>query len=253
MIQSLERALDFLEYLSQRPGEPVTGATLADHFDLNRSTALSLLKTLLVRGYVEQAAPRGGYLLGPMAYYLVRHGPYARDIVTAAEPVLTALAAELQEHLVLARLHRDRLFMLYHAESDQVLSLRSDLVMAQDLYRTANGRLLLAYLPEAELAAFLSRRGLPGAEWSQVGTEQELRLVLEELRAAGRYVDQTDQGVVRASYPVWQDGKVVAALGLYAPAYRLGYEARKRALAALALAAEQISTDLSGRFGKQEN
>lgn len=247
MIQSLERALDLLEYLADHPDDPVTATALADHFALNRSTATSLLKTLVARGYVEQAGPRLGYRLGPMTHYLVRHGPYSPDLVAAAEPVMNALATELQESFVLARLHQNRLFMLYQAQGDQVLSLRHDLIIAEAIYRTANGRLLLSYLGEPELRAFLLQKPLPDPEWPEARDERKLRQLLANISASGRYVDVTPQGVARASYPVRQHGKVVAALGLYAPAFRFTGRHRDHALKRLKEAVATIEQSLENR------
>lgn len=251
MIQSIERAADILEYLSDHPDEAAPATTLAEQLGLNRSTVISILKTLLARGYVEQVGPRQGYRLGPMAHYLVRHGPYAPDLVAAATPVMHDLATELHESFVLAHLHRDQLFMLYQAQGDQVLTIRPDLIIAEAIYRTANGRLLLSYLGEQELKAFLLRKPVPDPEWPEAKDEARLRHLLANIRAADRYVDATPQGVARASFPVREDGKVVAALGLYAPAFRFTGRHRDHALKRLKEAATTIEQTLqSHRRGK---
>lgn len=246
MIQSVHRALDILEYLARQPEQPIALGQIAEGLGLNSATCANLIKTLVTRSYVEQAGPREGYQLGPMAHYLVREGAYCRDIVSLAEPMLADLAQELGENLVISRLHQARLFMLAEAHGDQALQVRRDLLLVDDAYLTANGRLLLAYLDEPGLSAFLRAKGLPGKAWPTAADEEHLRQQLGAIRKQGHYDDLSPQGLVRAAYPVWQRGKVVAALGLYAPEFRFKGQKRVQGLARLKRAAEEISEGLDG-------
>ncbi|MBU0611459.1 MAG: IclR family transcriptional regulator [Armatimonadetes bacterium] len=246
MIQSLHRAFDILEFLARRGGEPLALGDIARHTGLNASTCANLLKTLVSRSYVDQAGPRQGYVLGPMAQHLGRAGGYRGDLVQVAEPLLVALAADVHENVVLSALHQDRLFELARAEGDSLLQLRRDLQLVESVYRAANGRVLLAYLAEGELEGFVARRGLPGEAWPGVESPQGLKALLAATRAAGHYEDVREDGVARVSFPVWQSGAVVAALGLYAPAVRFVGEHRERALAAVAETAEEISRRVDG-------
>jgi DNA-binding IclR family transcriptional regulator len=246
MIQSVHRALDILEYLARQPEQPIPLGQIAEGLGLNLATCANLIKTLVTRSYVEQAGPREGYQLGAMAHYLVREGPYCRDIVTVAEPLLADLAAELGENLVISRLHQARLFMLAEAHGDEALQVRRDLLLVEDAYLTANGRLLLAYLDEPGLAAFLRAKGLPGEAWYPDRDEAYLRQQLGAIREAGQYVDVSPQGLARAAFPIWQRGKVVAALGFYAPEFRFKGQKREEALQRLQRAAEEISERLNG-------
>lgn len=247
MIQSLHRAFDILEYLAQHPDQPEPLGQIAEATGLNLATCANLIKTLMTRSYIEQVGPREGYLLGPMAHYLVRHGSYGRDIVAVAEPLLAGLATEVREHLVLSRLQGTRLFMLSEAEGDEVFQVRRDLTMVDDAYRTANGRLLLAYLSAAELTAFLRQKGVPGAVWPDAATEERLRQQLGAVRQLGRYIDTTPEGLARASFPIWQHGKVVAALGMYAPRFRFVRDRKEKGLKRLEEAAHEISKRLEQR------
>lgn len=135
--------------------------------------------------------------------------------------------------------------MLSEAHGEALLQLRRELVLVDDVYRTANGRLLLAYLAEADLQAFLRQRGLPGTAWEEVADEAGLRAALGQIRGAGCFFDVSPQQVARASFPVRQGERVVAALGLYAPEFRFRGQVRERALRRLAEAAEAISAGLN--------
>lgn len=245
MIQSVHRAFDILEFIAEQPERPTPLGEVAEALGLNAATCANLLKTLVSRSYVEQVGPRQGYVLGPMAHYLVRQGPYGRDIVAAAEPLLDDLVSAVHENIVLSRLHQARLFMLSEASGDAVLQVRRDLMLVEDAYRTANGRLLLAYLEPRELESFLLQKGLPGPVWPEARDEATLRALLGRIREAGEYTDVSDRHLARAAFPVRQRGKVVAALGLYAPEYRFRGEEREAALRLLRQTAAAISERLA--------
>jgi DNA-binding IclR family transcriptional regulator len=241
MIQSLHRAFDILEFIAARRGEPAPLGEIAAATGLHASTCANLLKTLVTRSYVDQRGPRQGYVLGPMAQVLARAGAYRADLVQLAEPLLQALAQDVQENIVLSALHQDHLFELARAEGDSVLQLRRDLLLVENVYRAANGRLLLAHLAPAALAELVARRGLPGPDWPAATDLEALQALLAPVREQGTYEDTRPDGVARVSYPVREGEHVIAALGLYAPAMRFVGEHRDRALRALQHTAAEIS------------
>lgn len=246
MIQSLHRAFDILEYLASQAGKPALLGEIARRTGLNASTCANLLKTLVSRSYVDQIGPRQGYVLGPMAVHLGHSAGYRADLVQLAEPLLVALAAQVHENIVLSALHQDRLFELARAEGDSLLQLRRDLQPIESVYLAANGRLLLAYMDDEALEGFVVRQGLPGASWPEVGDIEHLRRELRQIRQAGYIDDVRDGQVARTAFPVRQNGSVVAALGLYAPAVRYVGDHREQAIDALRLVADQISQAADG-------
>jgi DNA-binding IclR family transcriptional regulator len=137
--------------------------------------------------------------------------------------------------------------MLSEAEGDEVFQVRRDLMLVDDAYRTANGRLLLAYLSEAELVTFLRQKDVPGEVWPHANTEERLRQQLGAIRRIGSYIDTTPSGLARASFPIWQHGKVVAALGMYAPEFRFVGQRREQGLKRLEETAQEISQQLERR------
>lgn len=241
MIQSLHRAFDILEFLASQAGKPALLGEISRHTRLNASTCANLLKTLVSRSYVDQIGPRQGYVLGPMAAHLGHCAGYRADLVQLAEPLLMALAAQVHENIVLSALHQDRLFELARAEGDSLLQLRRDLQPIESVYNAANGRLLLAYMNDEALEGFVSRQGLPVASWPGVGDMEDLRHALRDIREAGYIDDVRDGQVARTAFPVYQNGAVVAALGLYAPAVRYVGDHREQAVEALRKVADEIS------------
>ncbi|WP_373515471.1 helix-turn-helix domain-containing protein [Persicitalea sp.] len=58
MIQVIHRALDLLELIAIEPNQPKALGELADTLGLNHGTCANILKRLVNRGYVEQAAAK---------------------------------------------------------------------------------------------------------------------------------------------------------------------------------------------------
>jgi len=252
-MQAIHRALDILEFLAEKPAEPRPLSEIAAATGLHLSTCANILRALVARSYAEQPVPRGGYMLGPMAQYLVRHGAYRRDLVALCEPRLRELAAQIPENYVLARLHQGRLFMLCQVSGEGAVQVREDIVLADDVYYAANGRVLLAHATPATVQAIVAARGLPGESWPEVQSAEELTAALAAIRAVDVYSDVTHRQVARVSCPLYQGEQVVAAVGLYAPAFRFVGDYRERAIAGLQAVAAQVSEDLGrgaglGRF-----
>jgi DNA-binding IclR family transcriptional regulator len=238
-----------METLASGRGEPLALSEIAAACELNLSTCANLLKTLVARGYAEQLGTRQGYVLGPMAHVLSQRSPYRPDVARVAEPLLAELAAELREGLVLSRLHEGRLYMLCHNQGDDVLQVRADLMLAENVFKTANGRLLLAYAPPEEVERLLRLQAWPLAHWPEMKTREQLAATLAAIRRQGYYEDQCAQNLARLSFPVTEHGRVIAALGLFAPQFRFAAAQREAALAGLRRVAQAISEKLEAGSG----
>lgn len=244
-MQSVHRALDILEFLAERPSEPQPLSDIAASAGLHLSTCANILKTLVARSYAEQPVPRGGYMLGPMAQYLVRHGAYRRDLVALTEPLLRELATHIPENFVLARLHQGRLFMLCQVSGEGAIQVRDDIVLADDVYYAANGRVLLAHASAQTVQSIVATRGLPGDSWPEVQSLEELQAALAAIRSREVFADVTPRQVARVSCPLRQGEQIVAAVGLYAPAFRFTGDYRERAIGGLQALAAQVSEQLT--------
>jgi len=245
MIKALHKACDILELLAGSPDEPMPLGKIADRLGLNKGTCANILKTLIARGLAEQIAPRQGYLLGPLAYSLAALGPYRKDIVSAAEPAMANLAAQLEELVVLATLKHGRRYVLRLINGNQTLQIRPDAPYLRDTYRVSTGRLLLAHLSDTELAAHVAEHGLPGDVWPAGSTRTKMSAELKRIREAGIVVVHDTPDVVQVAVGIHEGDKVVAALGVSLPSTRYTTENSKRVQAALKSAARKISEKLS--------
>lgn len=245
MIQVLERAFSLLELLAESPESPRSMGELANHIGVSSATCSHIVKTMLVQGYLEKAEPRG-YVLGPMAYYLAHKGPYRKELISAAQPLLAAFAASTEETALVAVLRNEKRFILCQAQGTHRLQVNTDAYCLDDAYHTATGHLLLAGLSEKELDAFLGRMGLPEPKtWPEAHSPASLREELKKIRDAGTVSRPSQNTIMQIAYPVMENGKIAAAVGSFVPLYRYSGEHQQRVLQSLQQIANQLTEHLA--------
>jgi len=254
MIQVIGRAIDILEFLAAEPERARSLGEIAASTGLNPATCANILKTLVARGVVEQTAPRKGYVLGPLPYLLTRNGPYRKDLTVVAEPLVRHLVEQVGETALVATITRGRRSVLFQIEGTRVVSINPAFLLRQDVYMTATGRLLLAHLPREEREAVFRENGMPdGKVWQESATAAGLLRALEEIRRQEFLVTVTQGEVCAIAFPIREHGCVVAALGLYLPAFRFTGAHRREILDGMRAVAEEIGARLDRRgAGKKE-
>ena len=250
MIQVLNRAFDVLEWLAEHPDQPQPLSAIAGALKLNTGTCANIIKTMIQRGYIEQIAPKKGYQLGARLTYLAQQSRRHHRLLAVAEPWITRLAQQAGENVLLVTLQHFRRSILCHANGNQLLQLRPDYLMREDVYQVPTGRLLLAYLPEEELNTFIQQQGLPGPAWPKADTPTHLREQCAQIRRKGELTHVTHEHVIGIAMPVSEHARVVAALGMYLPAFRFKRPHKQQALTAMRKTCRQLHQQLSAQEEK---
>jgi len=221
MIRVIHKAFDILEYLAQEPQRRKKLKEIAGHFKMNAGTCANILKTMVQRKFVDQTDARGGYMPGPMIYYLSRMSAYRGDLILAAEPLMANLAKKVNETVLIAILRGSQRFIIIQIDGNQSVQVGRDLFHEDSAYQTSTGRLLMAHLNEQELNAFIAEEGLPGSRWPEAGSLSKLKSELGKIRRREWICGyKTAEDVMGIAYPIRESDKVVAALGLFLPAFR---------------------------------
>ena len=245
MIQVIHRALDLLELLGSQPERIFPLGEMAQILDLHRATCSNILKTLAQRGYVERLPARGGYRLGSLASPWQGLAAHDRELSVLARPVLQALSKELNETSLIGVIRGTRRVTLECAASDRDLQVRSRQV--RNVYETASGRLLLAYLPPDQRAAFVDRAGLPDESvWPEIKSLEDLEKSLAAIRRQKLARSDSAEHVVGLAVPVWRENQVVASVSVYLPQVRFTAQHRSRIISALRKAGKEITEQLQG-------
>jgi DNA-binding IclR family transcriptional regulator len=238
-VQSVDRALEILEFLAARGEAGVTD--LATHLGVHKSTAFRLLGALEARGLVEQ--PDVKYRLGTGLLRLASAVPVQRDITGACRRACEELADECGETVNVAIAHAGAAINI-----DQVRGGGSWLVSHNwigertPLHATSSGKVLLAADPG------LIPARLPRFTAATITKRADLDRELAEVRRTGvAYThEELEPTLTAAAAPVrGHDGRVVAAISVAGPTFRM--DATK--LAAVAKAVIRAADQASHRLG----
>nr|WP_179166726.1 IclR family transcriptional regulator [Streptomyces sp. CB03238] len=244
-IQSVDRAVSVLEILARHGEAGVTD--IADELDVHKSTAFRLLGVLENRGLVSQAQDRGKYFLGAGVLRLAGAAAVRLDISQEGAPVCRELADELGETVNIAVLDDDAAVNIMQARGPASVTAQNWLGRRTPLHATSSGKVLLAHLP-VTLREGLLARALPRFTEHTVTSAGMLRGELESVVAQGFALaaEELELGLNAAAAPVRaHDGKVIGALSVSGPAYRL----ERDRLPELARRTVTAAGELSRRMG----
>ena len=244
-VQSVDRAAAILEILA-RDGE--AGVTeVARELDVHKSTASRLLAALDRRELVSQDAARGKFRLGLGIVRLAGAATRRLDVVQESRPVGRALAREVGETVNLAILaDRDALY-LDQVAGPAALSPHNWAGQRIPLHATSDGKVLLAYLTDAERARCLTPplRRFTSCTITAVAAFPPL---LAQVREHGfaTAVNEFEDGLTAIAAPVRNaEGNVVASVSASGPSFRIPADR----IPAVAGSVRRAATEISRRLG----
>jgi IclR family transcriptional regulator, pca regulon regulatory protein len=256
--QSLERGLAILSCFT--PKRPVLGiADIADELGMSRSTTHRYVITLVALGYLEQGASRK-YRLGLRVTNLGMSALNSTGLREHAHPYLEELRQRTSYTTSLAVLDGSEIVYVDRARSFRRGQGRIDLDLHPGsrlpAYATAMGKILLAYLPEAEQRELLSSMKLTKRGPNTITSKKVLRDELDEIREGGFAVNDEelapDMSAIAA--PVRNEAReVVAAINVSAPSPVISLEEMVDALSPHLLStADRISARLGYRRADEQ-
>lgn len=247
-VKSAARVLEILEFLT-RSGAPSTLAEIVAELGLPKSSAHALMRTLMLRGYVERDEAER-YALAPA----FRAGGWigGRDghLAAVARPVMEQLRRDLRETVILgARGVGGDVRIVAKLVSPEQVRYDTDTHGLRPAYCTAMGRVLLAWWDQRALDGYLSRLRPRAITPRTVTDVARIRALVDRVRAEGVAVveEEFSIGGSGAAAPVFDDtGRLVAVLNVAAATRRFP-GARRRIVDALARGARRISQRLGHR------
>lgn len=245
MVQVLIKAFDIIELVVQRNGQSVSLTEISDELQINQATASNIINTMVSRGYLEHIGKKKGYRLGPATYRLTNEVPYGKELVNIAKDIMEELTAKLNESCIIGVLRNHKRYILHSVNATQEVQV--NLSSERNIYETASGRILLAYLPEKELNRFIQQNGLPDAElWEEASTTEGLVEAFEKIKKEGIVITHLKNRHVKGfAVPVFSNDQVVAGLSIFLPEYRSSAARQKEIIQSLKAAALAISQKLN--------
>lgn len=223
-IRSVERAVEILEALKRTGGSTIT--ELTEEVDLTAGAIHTQLATLMEAGYVTQDG--FVYQLGPGCLLLGAEVRNNSELMQAAKGEADKLANETGEVTRLVMEHDRRLFVIHEKFGENAVG-RSHHIEKRARARsyfhcTAEGKAILAALPDEDVDAILDEIDLTPHTPSTLSSRADLREELETVREQGYALEREEQlmGVRGVGVAVRrQDGSVAGAIGVSGPAGRL--------------------------------
>lgn len=220
MIQVINRAIDILEFVAQHGKEPIQLIKIAENAGLSQPTTANIVKTLVTKNYLEQVGRKTGYRLGAGAYHLTGNLSYNQNLILAAKDLMEDLTRQLNETCLLGVLRNNKRYILHEVHSDQDLQVRTS--KEADVFATASGRLLAAYLTQKELDNLIQAIGLPAAQtWPGVQTREALEKALQKIRKEEFVQTLNAKHIAGFAIPVYKNKQIIASLGVFLPESRV--------------------------------
>jgi DNA-binding IclR family transcriptional regulator len=245
VIASAAGTLQVLEALSRGDG-PMTLAQLVQATGRPKGTVHRMLSTLVHTGFASYSRSGGHYALTLKAWRIGSSALRDFDLVNVARPTLDRLRSESGETVHLSVLEPSgEIVYVAKVVSPKSIGVQTRLGQLSPAWCTATGRSILAH--DEALAARLLAGPLQQRTPRTVTDPQEIRRILARVRedgyAVARGENHPEMGGIAA--PVRDHaGRVVAAVGVAMPVYRMTTAAVRGIIPQVLAAAETISADL---------
>lgn len=223
MLKSTRKCMHIMSVISDGRGKPVSLSKISEVTEIPKPTCVHIIQSLIEDGYVEKISHTAGYVLGPSTYYLTRFGKYNQSYVAVCRPVLKWLARQTGFSTLLAVIQGRKKYIIDYVNSDMgyVFNRGNEDITTDDIYRTATGRIILAYMSDSEIEKIYSIYGLPTEydQWPAVDSLESLKKALTKIKAQN--FDRTEihtekNGILSFGYamPIFEKYVCIGAIGI---------------------------------------
>lgn len=244
-IQSVSRALRILKLFA--PERPSWGVMeVARTIGIHKSTASRLMGTLEWEGFLESDPQEGNYRLGLQAAMLVNSAAHGGNLRSLVKPAMEELSQATQETINLTVIQGPECVNLEQIPSPHRIKNVGWIGRRTPLHCTSTGKAILAFLSPGERDRLLPAR-LERYTSRTITRRARLFRELEEVRRRGYAVarEELEEGLTAVAAPILDpEGKVVAALAVTGPTFRLPRERLLDAAARVVKAAARSSRRL---------
>ncbi len=241
----INKVFALVEAIAVNAPKPSTPLELALKLGINRATCSRLLKTLLDEGYIIRYSRRQGYLPGPKIVTLYNMAAFQERLLEKARPVINRCASTLKNSVLLAQIHGDKRYVLYHKNGNVNIQIALNYLSFNDIFSTATGLLLASHLSRDEQKTLHRAQKAVGGEFFEATASCSDALAeLDKIRRDDFFACQKGNQWIYA-FPIYENGSFTAALGISIPRgeYTATYDKKIRRV--MHQAAEEISSELS--------
>ena len=167
---------------------------------------------------VHQPDKRKGYVLGRKIFELAGESTDEEPLLKFSFPLIDELSRKTNENVLLSIIRNGRRLLLHTAFGDHEIEARtSDNI---SIYKAVTGRMILAHYSSEQIDQVVADIGLPGEEWPEIKSREDLDKELEKIRVRKYIISTNKHHVLSIAAPVFYHGRIIASLGYYLPDYR---------------------------------
>ena len=224
-VRVLHKTLDILETIKASHA----GLRLSDltrKVELPKATVYRILTTLEGRGYLDRGED-GNYRVARKLSDVQRDGGIDQILSRVAPPLIAELVAATKETVNLGILDAGEVVVIDTVESPQAVRMSSKIGNRRYLHATALGKVLLAGLAEKEISRLMRLKGIPRVTEHTLVTRPAILAELDKVRRQGYAIDNQENEIEGRCIgaPIHgPDGRVVAALSISGPVFRMDME-----------------------------
>lgn len=210
--RSAERLIDIIEFMAEY-GKPVRLKTISAEMDINSSTVLRFLITLMKKGYVIQDPENAMYHLSMKICSLSEKVRLNNKTGDAVQPFLTELANELGEAVFFMEEYGYMSVCTANAiGKSNVVFPGGYIGSVSPLHCTSSGKVFLSHYTEEQLDAYIRAKGLAQFTDNTIITRSELLSELNSVRTQGYAFDNEEMtlGIRSMSFPIYDYSSHIA-------------------------------------------
>ncbi len=248
-LNSIEKALEILRAFTPE-NRPLRSVEISHRLGMNKATVNRILITLKKRGFVVQDDATRRYRLGPSTALLGRAVKQSLNgrLVALAKPYLDSLRDKVGETVHLEVLTGGRIFLSYSAKGIRQVTVTPRVGDQMAVNANAGAKVIMAFCPKEMVAKHLAGT-LTKFTTKTVTAPSKILQEYEVIRATGLAYDKEeyDEDVHAVAAPVFNhEDRVVAAVVIIAPAFRMSSSIESGSLELL----KDAATDISDRLSK---
>lgn len=252
-VQSIGRAFAILEEVA-RNREGIGLAELSKRVGLHNSTTFHLVKTMVSLGYVRQLKDSKRYRIGRPLFALAASALDEVEMKSLATPILENLSRETGESAHFSVRMGDAVVVLARTSGPGAFQLTDRVGVVRPAHATALGKIILAAFTDEQLDRFLKNADLVAHTQNTITSAERLKREIAEVRRTGLAFDdgEFDSELRCVAVPVRDyGGKIIGAIGISGPVWRLSIETLQKRARTVRAAADKLSAEF-GYGGETE-
>ncbi|MEH7112392.1 IclR family transcriptional regulator [Neobacillus niacini] len=246
----LIKASTILDFLSAKK-EPQPLNVIAQETGLTSSTALKILDTLQMIGYVKKHPETKKFELGSALIKYANRYLANLDISKISYPYLKELQIRLDETIHLGILEGDEILTVNKLETNKpIVCLNSRIGLTKPLYCSAMGKAVLAEMSRDEIAAYLNRVELKAFTKTTITDHDTLLEQLNDVKRSGYAVDDSEgeNDVYCLGVSLRMNNQTYGAFSVSVPSYRITPIIKDEIVQAILKTKENILRELQQNY-----